>query len=822
MGASGGPTFTGLSAMTLTDVTWTGTGVGTLDPTRVNCTFQNIGVELRYTGDSDFNSTVTMDYKRSVDSTWRTVLPFYRSIGTTTDTYHTGSALLCDPGTAYDLRLNIIDGTDTAQVTVTVSTRVQIDTTLALTPNRWLDAVSGSDSNTGTTSGTPVRTWRRMVLLANAATSDQVWLIRDGNYVSAGATGVRCTTAGVHLTFIAEHPAATLVPTTLGGETRQVATLTGTGHPVLASRAADGGALMWAPTGATDTDLQMGATTDVGTITSNRIAPWVLTAVTGTDSVVHNVWRWAACPAVTSTTPLRVITSATRGGLAQSSACWRPVVSGSWNVAGSEPAYTWINLTTVQGWVAEMFGRTMYNWGSYNDGTNNDLYLRLPGDVNPNTVYGWVSAEVHFSLPCGQMVYVTGADQRYSGLEFRGGTAGILTYAGLTADRLVVDHCFFNNNLLGIQDHGAIPSGYQHDHLYDSNVFRTYGSWENGALLNTITTSGPYPWPWRFVKGTPGKGNAGGGLGGDGVCRRRVTRFNTFDGTFDGMGSFDTGYDRYSGSDMDVHDNYFVHLSDDCTDLSFNKNNMRIWHNRAEYVRDGFSYGPINSGIVYVFNNVWWRVGMAGTFSDWIGTITSGTGYMLKMEGQVPPSKTYWLNNTYWSDVSTDAIGHATQDHIWSLAAGGLGADSGRMTYRNSIGRGQGGLSSSIITQIQNPGIVNGYYIWDSDYNDWSAVPGGAAGNANGYVEIFGGTAPGNSTSTYRTNAAARGVGAHDCLRSSTFSGVPDAEFVDPTHGDLRLNVSSVLVNAGTPIYPFERPTDYQGTAPDIGYIEVA
>lgn len=822
-GASG---FSSLSAMTLTDVTWTGTGIGTLDTTRINSTFNNIGVELRYTGDPDDNSTVTMDYKTTAGSIWRTVLPFYRSIGAPADKYHTGSALLCTPGTSYDLRLNIIDGTDTAQVTATVSTRTDINVTTALTPNRWLDSVAGNDANTGTTSGTPVKSLRKAVQLANAAASAQVWLVKDGSYVATSALGIN-NASDIPITFVAEHPAAGRVSTSIGGQTRSLATLTGVAHPIIEPRASDGGPLVWGPTAAADSDLQSGATTDTGTITSNRKGPWTNPSITGTDSVVYtDIWKWTACPAEASTTPARIVFASTRTGLCTSLAFWRPVVSGSLNVAGSEPPWTWGDLTTVQGWVAEMH-RTpgLYNYGCWNDGTTNDLYLRLPGDVNPNTLYGWVSPEEHFTLPSGQAILPESADQRYSGLEFRGNTIGVATFGTQPCPRLIIDRCFFNNTLSAVHETGTAgpPSVYNFDLLFDSNFLQAYFTWEDGTLRNAVTANGPYPVPWRFVKGTPGKGNEGGGMGANGSSRRRVVRFNRFDSTFDAVGTFDTGFDRYSGSDNDFHDNYIVHCSDDMCDLSFNKNNLRVYNNRCELTRDGFSYGPIASGIVYVFNNVWWRVGMSGLVSDWIGTTTSGTGFMLKMEGWVPWSKTYWLNNTWWSDITTDARGHATQDHLWSLAAGGSGPDSGRITYRNSIGRGQGGASSSIITQIQNPPSHNGYFVWDSDYNDWSAVPGSAAGNANGYVQNFPGVDPGNSTSAYRTNAATFGVGTHDCLRSTTFSGVCDAELVNPTAGDLRLKTTSVLVNAGTPIYPFERAgTDYLGAAPDLGYIEVA
>lgn len=807
--SGGTPGLLDLTDMSLTDVTWSGPpGVGVLDAARCGVTINNIGVELRYSGDTDGSSIATLEYKRSGDVAWRSTLPMWRANQNPDDMYHAGSCLMVDSDTQYDIRVTVSDNGQTAQVTSQVRTRPDPPAPNTLVPNRWLDdsTANANDLGTGTSSGTPVKSLRRAVTLANSAAGDQVWLVRDGNYV---APGVVLTGNGHKITFVADHPAVDLATITHNGAPHAYAQLVGGARSCIEPRASDGGPCMWAPTGATDADLQMGAWTAEGTITSNRIAPWVSTNIVDSASVSRQCWVWTGVPLVGTLAPAHINFGTTRTGRTSICPYWLPQGVVAWPNPGT--AYSQGATNTVATWLAEIYAGSGYHWGFWST-TGNVIYARFPDGVNPNSYYGYVTPD--YSLTQGQIdakaFDLNTPDHRFSGLEFRGFANAFQVHAG--AHRTIVDRCYFEGCKSTYYNRGTQvalgPSLYSNDTTFERNLLQVRGYWEGNAPTNA------YPMPWRFVKQS--HKNESGAYGGDGLGRRVVVRNCTAQGGFDFTGYFDTGYDRYSGECHDIYDNLVFEAGDDAFDLSYQKNNVRIYLNRVEYTFTGLSSAPTQSGVVYFFNNIIWRTGMAGNRPDYFGS--SFNGLLFKTSGVVPPSKIYVLHNVMWTDAVVNCDGGPAHCAGWTRAGGGIATDVPHFVFRNNIIRGSptSGTSKQLGTVSDRDPVTNDP-LWDSDYNDWSAAA--ITGLSDRYMSTPT-TSPGDSTANYRTFGAVAGVGAHDCLRSATFSGVPDAEFVSATTGDMRLTGSSVLLAAGTPIYPFERPgVDFSGSAPDLGIV---
>lgn len=806
---AGTPGLLDLTDMALIDVGWTGVvGVGVLDSARCGVTIDNIGVELRYTGDLDNNSVAVLEYKKSTDSLWRTTLPMWRSDDIPTDKYHAGSALLCDANTLYDLRVTVTDSGQTAQVTAQVRTRANPPDPATLTINRWLDNATASvnDAGTGTAVGVPVKSLRRALTLANSASGDQTWLLKDGYYVAPGAV---LTGNGHKITFVGEHPASDLQAVTRGGTTRSYAQILGGGHATIEPRASDGGACMWAPTGATDPDLQMGAWTDTGTITHNRIAPWVSTVMNDSNGISRTVWVWTGCPINGTLPPGYMTFCSTRSGRTSICPYWLPQGVVAWPNPGT--AYTQGSTNTAAEWLAEIYDGSGYHFGFWSTATTNIIYARFPDDINPNSMYGWVTPD--YSLTAGQVdakcFDLATPDHRFSGLEFRGFANAFQVHAG--ADRTIVDRCYFEGCKSGYYNRGTMvtptSSLYSNDTTFERNYLQNHGFWELTAPTPAT------PMPWRFIKQS--HKNEAGTYGGDGMGRRNVVRNCTSRGGFDFVGYFDTGYDRYSGENHDLLNNWISECGDDAFDLSYQKNNVRIMGNRIEYTYTALSSAPTQSGVVYVINNVWWRTGAQGVRWDYLGSTTNGL--LFKTSGVTPPSKIYVIHNTLWSDALTTTDGAAAHCAGWTRAGGGLADLVPHFVFRNNIIRASPTAGTSKQLGTVTPPDASGDKLWDSDYNDWSAAA--VTGTSDRYMSVPV-VSPGDSTASYRTNGAAYGVGAHDCLRSATFSGVPDAQLVDPVNGDLHLIGGSSLLAAGIAIYPYERVgVDFPGIAPNIGAI---
>lgn len=282
----------------------------------------------------------------------------------------------------------------------------------------------------------------------------------------------------------------------------------------------------------------------------------------------YTVWKWAASPINEAT---RLTVAPDQHGVPQRVAYWD-------RKSGTYDKYT---LSTPEGWAEVLYKNATYNCGFASFGA--DIYLRLPGDRDPNTLY-----VTPFTAPNGSSkgrIVVSAPDVRVSGFEIR--TVDLWFTA--TASRGVVDHNLFFGSSLTYRGESGPPATYSTDQLVERNRFVDTGLWSVEPANPTI--------PWNFIKnaifingkstdwsrvGAEAETTAIGARGG---ARQTVIRYNTIDGFFNGVGIYNEGFDRYSQADTDIHDNLLRQISDDSFEPEQQAINWRIWNNRLEEVR---------------------------------------------------------------------------------------------------------------------------------------------------------------------------------------------------------------------------------------------
>src|SRR5581483_11878611 len=267
------------------------------------------------------------------------------------------------------------------------------------------------------------------------------------------------------------------------------------------------------------------------------------------------------------------------------------------------------DLATPAGWAEKLYTNQTYNYGFYADGP--DIYLRLPGDADPNGLYVTASNSDQVG------VAVDGPDIRVSGLEIRQLASGVDIRAH--AARATVDRDLLSGNGIGVALRGlrtdrdgtrSFTYGADRDIrenlIVDSNLRSPGGAGggqdPSGSLI-----------PWNFVKskirepdGTEyptsriGGASETSGVGGRGGALRAVVRHNTIDGTFNGVGNgYNDGFDRDAGRDMDVSENLIRNIADDALEPELAAINFRAWGNRIEQSLTVLSTGPVTYGPVY-------------------------------------------------------------------------------------------------------------------------------------------------------------------------------------------------------------------------------
>ena len=699
-------------------------------PLRLSPTYASIGVELFFFGDDNGNATASIEFKPSGATAWRAGLPLWRTVGTAKEPGRAfyGSVLLLDAGKGYEVRITLDDpdGVRGERVIggVTATRAENLPAAASLKPTLYVGP-NGDDEAEGS-AGKPWRTIDKALADAPASAIVQV---------APGSYAPPTTDRKEPITLLAQRPAV---------DDNREPTNAGSRSVIEPQTATAPGAGTWAKV------------TLAGPATGEQYA----------------VWKWAGSPVKNAT---RLTVAPDPGAVPQRIAHWA-------RKSGAANGYT---LATPAGWAEALYRNETYNYGFASFG--NDIYLRLPGDRDPNTFFVAAHTAPEGS-PNGRWG-IKGAQVRISGFELR----SVDLWYGATASNGVVDHNLFLLAGLTYRGDGGTPSVYSVDQLVEHNRFQDTGTWSVDPAWPAI--------PWNFVKTAIRLGGAEtswnrvgaeaetGAIGGRGGAHRLVARRNTIDGFFNGIGGYNEGFDRYAQQDTDIYENLLRHIADDSFEPEQQGINWRIWDNRLEYVSTALSTGPLAYGPVYFFRNEIWRLGSSGVGAD--GRGNKGVGVVgFKYSGNSSPAaRIYVLHNTFWTDEPGADGGNQY--------AGG-GPNTERFYLRNNIFR----TTRYVFAAPSNaPGTADR---WDEDYNYFATAAADRGFSYSGSRV---------TVAAYRT---ASGQGAHS-NRSGDFHVEPG--LADATSGKLALATGSPQIDAGIPIPNIsDRPgIDYRGAAPDLG-----
>lgn len=715
----------------------TGADTITLGTLSLYPTYRSIGIMLAYTGDADLSATAHAEFSDDGGTTWRHGLPVDQwSDGT--NRFFAGSLLKLTAGTDYTVRLTVADtGGGGGIVEGTVSTRTESITARAsLTPTHYV-ASTGSDSNNGTASGTPWLTLEKAVTEANSASAAMVIQVAAGYY---------------------ERPDTVLV-----GNGKAI-TITGATSPIKAPASITNG---------TDN-------APLDTSVSHVVLYEYYTAPNGssdTGSLGNNVWTeetfgdytvWKTDVGVTN---IKHLAFSEVSGTAYSTAkAAEPERVASWKKAG-------LTLATATGFAELVHTNLSYTAGCYQDGATTTLYLRLPGDVDPNDCYIWLGRNTATAGAAG--IELNGPDLRVSGLVLRGMPAGIRLTP--LASGAVVDHCWLSTNEYSIHGEKSNLAPYAENITIESCRFTDSNLWR---------TDGTRGIPWRFIKqnmilsdGSEYSNNQVGDRSqSNGIklhqgCRQVTIRNCTFDGPFNGVGSQKGNTDIQAQRDVEIYDCLFEHWGDDALEPEGTAVNWRCWDIWMQEGRSGIStdcdYGPL-----YLVDGRSWRLSTVGVTDDGHPTSpsTAGEGHLFKMGAPGSPSvRVFLINWTHWNDKGTSKV--------WSDAV--TGAASERWYLRNVIAR-----------DVQYVLDINSAIGWDDDYNLFAAEDISKAMKYDGTLYNSATTTGANSLAAWRTAVSGgtntNKLGSTDItfLATSTI----DVLLTAATTGDLSLSGTAVGV----------------------------
>ncbi|TAK36145.1 MAG: hypothetical protein EPO21_03635, partial [Chloroflexota bacterium] len=328
-------------------------------------TFNSIGVELLYTGDTNANSTAALQFKKSSDIDWRDALPLWQ-VSTASPSAFYGSALLLDQATDYDLRVTLADpdGVNGSSVLrASITTRAEtIPSAGDLAPSYYVRS-SGSDSNPGTS---PTTAWRSVDKALRTAPPGAVVQVGPGFYTASRAT--RTTP----LTLLAQYPAVSYDTTTRSWIPSDPATRSVIQYGLVSSPSGSGepNSGVWQPVTFTDP------------LYPNNYPDGVLPPP---GSVQHTLWKWSL-PTQKLQQHAQLGYAFSLGGFPQRIATWSLPYSGYSGGGGNKGD----QINTPGGFAEKLYTNKIYNYGFMvlpNASGGSDIWLRLPGDRDPNDFY---------------------------------------------------------------------------------------------------------------------------------------------------------------------------------------------------------------------------------------------------------------------------------------------------------------------------------------------------------------------------------------------------------------------------------------------------
>jgi hypothetical protein len=694
-----------------------------------------------------------------------------------------GSALLVLSGTSYDLRVGVKDnaghwGYRVGQVTTWTD---NIAVASSLTPTHYVDATTGSDSNTGTSSGTP---WQTLTKAFSTAGSGAVVQVGPGWY-KRPATRVN------PITVVAKFPVIT------NDSTRAIES-DASKHAIVYS------GVQSAPTGTTAQNV--GKTLNGGG--DYVVAPWV--AQTSPNG--HTYYKWTGA-----------------GTLVQEQAGWRSSRTDEPQRIG-----VWTDIETAWGhnpgtWADFVIdGNLSQNSGIYQPNSSTDVYLVPPSDMtggDPNAY--WVTLEANYSSGQAYGFWLLGSNSRVSGMRFDDlaipinfGAAG----SGFVVTNMIADHnlCYgFHTCVLTSGDPAA---------AYSTKFIIQYNRMQDNHFWNESDQSLLLDWNW--IKGKPvcpnhvrstcttssriGGNQEQSATTGSKHFKDVVFRYNTVDGAFNGPALTPQAAGAWEdASNYDCHDNIITNGPDDAIEPEISTSNQRIYNNQVSHYSQFVSSGPTNYGPVYVFRNTAWDVTPTGLKNEpatgspdnEVAGTGSTNGLKYGATGAISTAipTLYWINNTIWTATagSPDRFNGMGQD------AGG-GPTIPNIVLHNNIFRVTKYAASYQLAH------------WTSDYNAYGTTSLTRGLDVNGNALTI---------AAYRTNT---GGGTHDNIwggvnydPSDGSAGANkaiakiDGELFDPTNGGVTLKVGSAFIDAGVVVNNIaDSYAGFLGTAPDLGAAE--
>ncbi|TAK36839.1 MAG: DUF1565 domain-containing protein, partial [Chloroflexota bacterium] len=410
-------------------------------------TFNSIGVELLYTGDANGNAMASLQFKKSSDEMWRDALPPWQ-VSTASPSAFYGSVLLVDPATSYDLRVSLTDpdGVVGNEVLVgSITTRVEdIVSSDILVPSHYV-RTTGDDKNDGTSEATA---WRTIKKAMTSAPSGAVVQVGPGFYAATG------TTRTTPLTLLAQNSAISYDASTYAWTPSDPATHSVIQYGLVSSPSGSGepNSGVWQPVTFTDP------------LYPNNYPDGVLPPP---GSVQHTLWKWSL-PTQKLQQHAQLGYASSLGEFPQRIATWSLPYSGYSGGGGNKGD----QINTPDGFAEKLYTNKIYNYGFMvlpNASGGSDIWLRLPGDRDPN--------EFYLTFGQGAAFTFNTPECRLSGFEVRNFQNGVRL--GSTSDRCVVDHNLFSGNFKDVNIVGTAgqPSLYPGDIVVQYNLMRNDGIW---------------------------------------------------------------------------------------------------------------------------------------------------------------------------------------------------------------------------------------------------------------------------------------------------------------------------------------------------------
>jgi hypothetical protein len=214
------------------------------------------------------------------------------------------------------------------------------------------------------------------------------------------------------------------------------------------------------------------------------------------------------------------------------------------------------------------------------------LYVRLPGNANPDSVRMAVSRYHHAFDVERSFIYFVDLTFRYYGH----GEYAKAIYLHDASDNLV-HGCTFEWNDIGV----GIKYASSRNVIEESEFHDSIGHW-----------------PWDEVKESDYTLEDGGVYVYETVTGRgNVIRRNVFHDDFDGF-HVSPANSAAITNETDVYENLVYNMADDGMEVDGRASNVRIWGNTFHDVLMGISMAPVIGGPVYAIRNVIFRIGAGG------------------------------------------------------------------------------------------------------------------------------------------------------------------------------------------------------------------